>query len=87
MISFVTNSLGLLSFRMTDTSKSTKTSPVLFPEEIVGNCELPENVTLKRLVESMRMSKTVYEQMNSFGVLKKEICRLWFVLVPYSGFQ
>ena len=70
---------------MADVAKQTKTSPVAFPDEIVGNCDLPENATLKSLVESMRSSKTVFDQMNCFGVFKKEICNNDLYVVTYSA--
>ena len=70
---------------MTDAIKQTKTSPVSFPEEIVGNCNLPENATLKSLIDSMRSSKTVFDQMNCFGVFKKEICNNALDVVTYSA--
>lgn len=55
-----------------------KTRPIVIPVEIVGDCSLPENECLKVLVNSMRSSKTIYQQMNCFGMYKKEIRKvLW----------
>ena len=80
-----TISLRLFYSVMADVTKQVKTSPVTFPEEIVGNCDLPENTTLKSLVDSMRSSKTVFDQMNCFGVFKKEICKNALYVVIYSA--
>ena len=76
--------MRLFYFAMADVDKQRKTSPVIFPEEIVGNCDLPENTTLKSLVDSMRSSKTVFDQMNCFGVFKKEICKIALHVVTSS---
>lgn len=72
---------------MTEISKSSKTSPITIPVEIVGDCTAPENECLKVLVNSMRSSKTVYQQMNCFGMYKKEIRKVSLIFVSSSVVQ
>lgn len=69
---------------MTEVSK---TKSVAIPPEIVGDCSRQENECLKVLVNAMRSSKTIYQQMNCFGMYKKEIRKVLLFYVFSSCIQ
>lgn len=58
-------------------TKGEKTKPVLLPHELYLLCHVEEEPLLLQLKERLSKSKTVFEQMNCFGLLKQEISEHW----------
>ena len=55
------------------TSKSEKTLPIKIHEEIFRLCHVDDEPLLAQLQIRLQSCKTVFEQMNCFGLLKQEI--------------
>lgn len=55
------------------TSKGEKTLPIHIHEELFRLCHVEEEPHLAQLQKRLQSCKTVFEQMNCFGLLKQEI--------------
>lgn len=54
-------------------TKGEKIKPVVLPDELYEMCNWKEEPLLQQLHDGLTKCKTVYEEMNCFGLLKQEI--------------
>lgn len=58
-------------------TKNEKASPIRIPEEVFGMCNSDQEPLLLQLRNQIDGCKTIFEEMNFFGLLKQEISRFF----------
>lgn len=67
-------------------TKGEKTSPICIHEEVFRMCDVEQEPLLAQLMERLQSCKTIFEQMNCFGILKQEISSFKDISLTYRGF-